>query len=244
MLAYRAGFVSNLIGSIVWGAFHYVAMFLLTYRVNSVYGWSRPELLLLTGTFGVMWGLFRLIFIRNFHEFSHVILSGRLDGILLKPADAQFLMSSMRVSYDEVVRVIVGLGFSIYIVHSYNMPVTLPSIIMYCILIAFGLLISYATWYTVCSIAFWFPRLDNIIGLLYSTAGTMKYPPEVLSKLGGVGVFLLTPLFFVITPPTKALVQKLSIAQGIWFIASAILLFILCRLFWLRALKEYTSVNS
>ena len=244
LLAYRAGFYSHLMGSMVWGVFHYISIYLLTFRIQSVYGWSKPELFLLTASFGVMWGLFRLLFIKTFHDFAGVILGGRLDGILIKPVDSQFLMSVWRVAYDESLRVILGIGFTIYTIHAYQLPISLVSVLLYIFLMMFAILASYSIWFISSTITFWSPRLDNMIGLLFSLAGLMRYPSNVMQRFGETFVLFITPLIFVITPATRALIGKATLPEMIWLVGCACLLFLVSRKFWHYALRSYTSMNN
>lgn len=244
IMTYRVGFVSHLIGSTIWGVFHYISIFILTYRIQSIYGWSKPELYLLTGTFGIMWGLFRFLFVKNFHEFSRTILSGRLDTLLVKPIDSQFLMSIWQVSYDEIVRVVLGAIFVAYTISTYHVPVTSIDVVVYFILIFISIISSYSFWYGVSTIIMWQPRLDNIVGLLYTIAGIMRYPPNIMSRFGSTFVFMITPLIFVIAIPTQALIGKASILAITWFACFTVLLFVTTRMFWKYALRSYTSVNN
>lgn len=244
IIAYRAGFYSHLVGSLTWGIFHYISIFILTYRIQSIYGWSKAELYLLTGTFGIMWGLFRFLFVKNFHEFSRTILSGRLDTLLLKPIDSQFLMSIWQVSYDELARVFLGIAFVIYTAISYNIAITFTHVTLYVLLIIIAIISSYSFWFLVSTIVMWQPRLDNVVGLLYTTAGIMRYPPEIMSRFGSSFVLLVTPLLFVIAVPTRAFSGNAAVTSIAWFMIFSFLLFILSRKFWKFALRSYTSVNN
>lgn len=244
IMAYRAGFLSHLVGSFVWGIFHYFSIFILTYRIQSVFGWSKPDLFLLTGTFGIMWGMFRFLFVKNFHEFSRTILSGRLDTLLLKPIDSQFLMSIWQVSYDELARVIMGIAFVIYTVVTYHISVTFTSAMLYIVLMILAIISSYSFWFMVSTIVMWQPRLDNVVGLLYTTAGIMRYPPEIMNQFGSSFVFLITPLLFAIAIPTQAFIGKASVVSIAWFTVFTIVLYYAARKFWQYALRSYSSVNN
>lgn len=244
IIAYRAGFFSHLVGSLTWGIFHYISIFILTYRIQTIYGWSKSELYLLTGTFGIMWGLFRFLFMKNFHEFSRTILSGRLDTLLLKPIDSQFLMSIWQASYDELARVVLGVAFVIYTINTYNVTISITGLVLYLLLIVLAIISSYSFWYIISTIVMWQPRLDNVIGLLYTTAGIMRYPPEIMNRFGTSFVFFITPLLFVIAVPTQAFFGKATFISITWFILFSIFTFILSRKFWKYALRSYTSVNN
>lgn len=68
-LAYRVGFINNLIASIGWGLFQILMIYLLTAKVKSIYGWSREGLILLSAVFNIFVGIFHAVFSRNFGRF-------------------------------------------------------------------------------------------------------------------------------------------------------------------------------
>ncbi len=244
LLAFRAAFFSSLLGTSTWGFFHMATALLLTLRIKSAYGWSTAELLILFSSFNIIWGIFRTFFIKNFHEFAPAIMYGKLDGLLLKPIDSQFLMSIWKVSFDELIRVIMGIIFIAYVLNTYHIHISITNVLLYCCLIFFAVLISYSLWFSVLTITFWFPQLDNIIELLYSIAGIMRFPSNIARGLGEYTLFLITPLVFVMTIPTKVLIGKIHSIEIIWFMFFAVGYFLASRLFWKHALKSYTSVNS
>src|SRR3972149_8688112 len=72
LVAYRSNFVNSVVSSTAWGVFSLVSIVLLTYRVQSVFGWTREEILLLTGVYSVVIGVFHTLFSRNFVRFSRL----------------------------------------------------------------------------------------------------------------------------------------------------------------------------
>lgn len=244
LMAYRAGFFGSFFGTTIWGVFHFISIFILTSRVNSVYGWSRSELFMLTATFSIMWGTFRMIFIKNFSQFSHTILQGKLDGLLLKPLDSQFLMSVLKVNYVDVGRIVMGSVFMIYVIHTYHITITLWSIMLFSFLIIFSMFSAYALWFSVSTIIIWFPRLSNLIELLYTFAGILRYPSDLMGGFGEFTVFFLAPILFILTTPVKTLIGRMSIPDIAWLIIFSLLFLLFSRLFWKHALKSYTSVSS
>src|SRR5882672_5105667 len=105
-LIHKMDFFNGLFASIVWGIFSILAIYVLTARSTSVFGWSKIDLFVLIGVFNILiGGIYRMFFSRNFDRFAHVIQYAELDGLLLKPMNTQFALSFWFISYHSIVRV-------------------------------------------------------------------------------------------------------------------------------------------
>src|SRR5436189_2395165 len=104
MFAYRANTVNGLVSSMVWSSFVIFSIVLLSSKTSHIFGWTRDELLVLAGTYNIVYGIFYLFFSRNFEEFSTNIHFGKLDALLTKPIDSQFLMTCWYVGYPNLFR--------------------------------------------------------------------------------------------------------------------------------------------
>src|SRR6266581_485244 len=85
LLTYRTNFFNNALSSILWSSLTIATMVILTARTSTVFGWTRQELLLLTGIYNIVFGIIYAVFASNFEELSQLINKGELDSWLLKP---------------------------------------------------------------------------------------------------------------------------------------------------------------
>lgn len=244
LVIYRGNLVSNIISSLAWGSFLVIQIMLVTSRTNSIYGWSRNELLLLAGSFNLIVGLFHIFFSRSFARFSVIIDKGDLDFFLLKPVDPQFLLSFHTLNIASILRVLFGIFFNVYLVMQMGLRVSWLDIVSYCIFIFTGVIILYSIWFTVTTLIIWFTRLSNLVELLYTLNGVARLPPDFINEVKNIFVLLLLPLTFVVATPTEFLVHRVSEWNVIRTIFTAIFLFGFSRWFWKRSLKYYTSASS
>lgn len=245
LLAYRSNFINSMISSLGWGAFSFFSMYLLTLKVNSIYGWSRYELLLLAAVYNIVIGTFHIFFSRNFERFSTVIHYGLLDGILLKPVDSQFLLSFWLFNYTGVFRVLLGIGFTFYILQSLiKIQFTFVALVWFLILMIVGIVTLYSVWFIISTIIIWHTRLSNLVALLYQLNNLTRYPHEFFKGVH-VSVFLIVfPLTLVVAVPIRTFLFKSSVIEiGQLFFVSVILLFV-SRVFWRFALRFYTSASG
>lgn len=243
-LTYRSNLISEVIGSIIWGLFSIMSILLLTSKTSSVYGWSREELLLLTASFGIIWGIFHMLFMRNFQNISHLIDYGTLDGKLLQPVDTQFIISTQIINYPSLIRIIINTGLLIYFMSLLHISFSLLHTLGYVLLIIFGVLLLYAIFFISMTVLIWNPRLSNIIEVLYTVAGISRYPREMFSKLPSFLFVLLLPLTFAVISPTRVLIQKVFLGDIVGLVVSTVILLVITRLFWKFALRSYTSASN
>lgn len=244
-LAQRGNFFSGLFGSTAWGIFSIVAVYVLSSRSSSVFGWTRAELFILIGVFNIMvGGTFRTLFARNFDTFPQLMSKGDLDGFLLKPVDAQFMVSTQYMSLYGVVRIAIAFIYTYFVLASAHVAITLASIIIFMILAIFGLIIIYSVWYFVMTFMVWFPDLHNLDEVLYSTDALTRYPPQVLWGMKIILLYVLFPFTLVVSTPTKALLHKLTFYDSFLLVAVACSLLFISRKFWKFALKSYSSASG
>lgn len=245
LVVYRGNFVNSMLSSISWGIFSLFSMVLLTFQTPEVFGWKREEIWLLNGLYGILVGLFHMIFSTNMERLSRIIHYGELDFVLLKPADAQFLVSFWRVNYTIILRILMASLFSYYIlVHILHTTVRPLTILFFVTMFPISLLLMYSIWFLVMTTLIWFTKLYNLVELMYSLVGLSRYPQEMSRQLAGVLFVVVLPLTFIIVVPTKTLLGRLHVWDIVGLFLFASLLFFVSRRYWRFALKHYSSASS
>jgi ABC-2 type transport system permease protein len=244
LVAYRVNFTTNLISSISWGVFSIFSVLLLTSKTDMVYGWKREEIILLTTTYSVLIGIFHTMFSKNFERFSRMILYGRLDSVLLKPIDSQFMISLWIINYTSLSRVILGLGLTFYFLHQLHIALSPVIVVSYVLLLVMSLILLYSIWFIVATLTIWFPRLSNVVEFMYHVSGMTRYPQQMYRQLTNFIFIFLLPITLIISTPTKVLLGKNIVQDVIGLIIFTIALFIFSRMFWKFALRYYTSASS
>ena len=241
---YRGNFINSLIGSTIWGVFHFISIIILTSKISSVYGWTRNELIMLTASFSFLWGFFHLFFAINFEEMAEIINRGNLDQFLLKPLDPQFLLSFNRINFSGFIRTIIGSIVLLYIIVSKHMQVSLINILEFLLLVGCGLILIYSIWFLLATVIIWFPKLTNLVAFLFHISGISRYPPEIVKELNTFTFIFLLPLVIFVSTPTKALLNRLFYGDVFELVFFMILLLLASRKFWKFALRYYTSASS
>lgn len=244
LFAYRANFINSVVANTVWAIFIIVSMLLLTSKTSHVFGWTRDELLILAGTYNIIFSIFYFFFSRNFSEFSNIIHFGRLDSILIKPIDSQYLMTFTNVSYTHIIRFSLGVGFVIYVLSQMHAAITLISIILFIVFLILSVIILYSIWMIIITVTIWYTKLSNLVEFLYEAHNVSKYPQEIYLKASVFILLAVFPLTLVVVNPAKALINKLSWSDFFWSGIFAVVLFVIARKFWRFALRFYTSASG
>jgi ABC-2 type transport system permease protein len=177
------------------------------------------------------------------------IRKGTLDFVLLKPADAQFLVSTARF---EPWHVIDGLGALVLIgvaAHRHQLAVGgaapgVGAVAAALLLLGCAVLMLYSIWLLVVCAAFYVVRIDNLAYLFSSVFDFARWPRSVFR--GGLLVLFtyVLPLAVMTSFPADALLGRLLPWQAGWAVVCAAGLVWLSRQVWRKAIAGYTSASS
>ena len=243
VMAYRANFINNVFTSFAWGVFNFVWIILLTNKSTQVFGWKRDELVFITIGYVLLTGLYYAFFGRNFELFSRIIDRGEFDGILLKPIDSQFHISTLRVGVASLIRAIMGTGILMWWIAIHHYSVGPFQIVSFIVLLAVGVMLLYTIWFLFISLLIWYPNLSNLVEILYTINGFARYPSEMIKNIGSLPLLIFLPLALIVSTPVKALLQKNAWGDIFLLVGIFVVLFSFSRVWWKRALRSYTSAS-
>lgn len=243
LVIYRSNFINSMIATVAWGLFSLYSVVILTSKTTQIFGWSRNELLLLNGYYGLIIGVFHVLLSRNLERFSSVIHNGQLDSILTKPMDSQFMLSLWMVNYTSLARIVIAGWYVWYMGGILGVHLTFLKSIEFVSLSIASIMLLYSIWYSVVSCTIWFTKLSNVVELMYNITGMARYPQEIYMQLAWYIFALLLPLTLLITTPAKIYLGQGSIRDILLLLSFACIFFILSRKFWKFALRYYTSAS-
>lgn len=232
LLAYRANFINSVIGSVGWGAFSILVILLLTERTNTVFGWTRNELLILSGCVNIFFGIFRSTFTGNFERFAMTVNQGRLDRVLLRPIDAQFTICLTYANITGIFRVLLGTVFVIYMLIVSHTTVSIFDVVGFVLLLFVGIALLYAIWMMFITLTIWYSQLSNLTDFLVTLDSTIRYPYAMYKEVSAFLLFIVFPFSLVVATPTELLLHKVQIWEIVSLIVCAIVFFSIARLFW------------
>jgi ABC-2 type transport system permease protein len=172
------------------------------------------------------------------------IRTGEFDYLLLKPADAQFLVSTVKFEPWKVIDMLGGIGLAVaaFVMLGRVPP---PSDVALCaILLLAGALVLYSLWILIVSASFWVIRLDNLVYLFMSVFDAARWPIKVFRGFWRVLFTLVIPLALMTSYPAMAILGILDTRTAVLGLGGALLFAALARTLWKAAIRNYTSASS
>ena len=243
-MQYRLEFVVDGVTSLFWAATTFVPLFVVFDRRESVGGWRFGESLLVLGFFQLLKSLLEGAVNPSLLKVVEQVRKGTFDFVLLKPADAQFLVSTTKFVPSAVIGAFGGIGLLVWGFVRIGHPPTPGAVAASLLLLASAVALLYALWITVAGLAFTAVRVDNLSYLFTSVFDAARWPSSVFRGALGFVFTWVVPLSLMTTVPAAALVGRLSWRMGFASIALSIAFSLAARRLWKRSLSKYASASS
>lgn len=241
---YRWDFLVQGALSLVWSALGIVPLYVALHHRPPVEGWSYEQALVVVGWFTVLKGILDGAINPSLTSVVEHIRKGTLDFVLMKPADAQFLVSTAKFEPWRLVDLLAGTGI---LVSAFTLMGTTPrpahvGLAIFLLLIALAVL--YSLWIVVIAAAFWVVRLDNLSYLFSSLLDFGRWPVGIFKGFVRILFTLVIPIALMTTYPAEALLGRLAPRTVLISVLGSLAFALAGRLVWTRAIGRYTSASS
>jgi ABC-2 type transport system permease protein len=172
------------------------------------------------------------------------IRSGAFDYVLLKPVDAQLMISASRYEPWRIFDLLGAIALAIYALVEKGYAPAPADIGLGLLLFASGVAAMYSLWIVCAAASFWVVRLDNLVYLLGAIFDTARWPVQVFSGAWRVVFTFIIPVAVMTTFPAMALLGRLDPHTAIATIAGSLAMLAVSRLVWRSAIRNYTSASS
>jgi ABC-2 type transport system permease protein len=243
-LQYRLDFLIQVVMALFWTGTALVPLWVLFSMRSGVAGWSAHEALLVAGFFIALKGVLQGAIQPSLTNVVEHIRNGTLDFLLLKPVDAQFLLSTSKLDLPRAVDVLAGLSLVGWALAQRTQSPSLAAFALAALILICAVAILYALWILVVSLAFRVVKIDNLSYLIVSTFDAARWPSSVFR---GALAFLFTfvvPLALMTTYPALALLGRIELRQVATSIAVASGFLLVSRWVWLRSVRSYTGAGG
>jgi ABC-2 type transport system permease protein len=244
-MQYRVDFLVQGALALFWTSWSLVPLVVVFGNRDGVAGWSFEEALVVIGWFLVMKGILEGAVNPSLASVVEHIRKGTLDFVLLKPADAQFLVSTQKFAPWRVMDVVAGVVvFAVAFDRLGRWPEP-AHVLAATLLLACAALILYSVWILVISAAFFVVKVDNLSFLFVSIFDAARWPADVFRGLLRFFFTWVVPLAIMTTFPARALLGKdFGPGDAAAALLGAFAFAGFSRLVWLRSIGRYTSASS
>jgi ABC-2 type transport system permease protein len=242
-MAYRADFLIEGFTAFAWMALTLLPLIVLYQGRKMVAGWDEPSALIVVAYFMAVRAVLEGVVSPSFVDLVERIRSGAFDYVLLKPVDAQAIISASRFEPWKIFDLLGALGLTVFAFTKLGAP-SLAHVGLGLVLFVAGVLAMYSLWILCAAASFWVVRLDNLTYLLGAIFDTGRWPVQVLPRVWRLVFTFVIPVAVMTTYPAMALLGLLDVKSALLTIAGALALLVVSRLIWRSAIRSYTSASS
>ena len=243
-LQYRLEFILEGALSLLWVGVTLVPLWVVFGNRPEIAGWSFPEMLVVVGWFTLLKGFLEGVVVPSLLGVVEHVRNGTLDFILIKPVDAQLIVSLQKVEPWKLIDLAAALAIFGYAFRALHRAPTAGQIAVALVMLAASLIVLYAIAIAVISIAFFAVRVDNLLYLFQSVFDVARWPSSVFRGALSVLFTWVLPLALMTTYPALALLGRLTAQTALGGLAGTVVFALLSRLAWRASLRRYTSASS
>nr|WP_234314803.1 ABC transporter permease [Streptomyces sp. NRRL F-5135] len=248
-MAYRASFVMTAFGNFAGSALDFVAILLMFSHVDTLGGYSLPEVAFLYGTSNTAFGLTDLA-LGSMHRLGGRVRDGTLDTLLLRPVPVLAQVAADRFALRRLGRITQGLLVLGYAVASVDVDWTVLRVLMVPMMVLSGAAIFAAVFVVGAAFQFWAQDASEVQNsFTYGGTTLLQYPPTVFAQDLLRGVTFLVPLAFVNWLPALYVLGReypLDLPVAVAFLPPVVAAGCcgLAGLAWRTGLRAYRSTGS
>ena len=201
-------------------------------------------MLALIGVYFITGGLIGLVIRPSLEQFINSVRDGTLDFTLVKPEDAQFLMSFQIVNIWKLIDIVMGSAVLTTALIRLGSKVGAGQAASFGVMLLTGSFIIYSFWLILATLSFWFVRVENILVIFQSMYEAGRWPISLYPGWLRFALTFVIPVAFATTIPAQALTGRLTGGTLFVAVAAALVLMVVSRLFWRIGLRRYSGASA
>lgn len=241
---YRADFVLEGVLSLAGMALTLLPLLVLFDQRGTVAGWDEPSALIVVAYFMALRAILEGVVNPALVELVGQIRNGSFDYVLLKPTDAQLLVTTARQDPWQAFDVVTAIGVAVYAFWRKGVAPAPQDVALGLVLLVTGAVAMYAVFITCAAASFWVVRLDNLVHLLGAVFDAARWPVQVFRGAFRFVFTFVIPVALMTTFPVMALLGRLDLTRALETIAGTLVMLAVSRAIWRIAIRNYTSASS
>lgn len=241
---FRTHFITTVILGLIQVIVGLVPVLLLFSYTDEVRGWSQADVIVLLGLHQMMTGLLAMFIGKNMWSMTDYITRGELDLMLIRPVNAQFYVMTRWIRPDQAFNVITGAVVAVFGIAGADAMPGATNLVQATVVFLAGVVLVACVWAALAFCAFWMQSVITITMFFQDAMQIGRYPVMFFPAAVRLTFTVLVPLAFATTFPAQAITGGISwwlVAGAVGFAGVAI---VLIRLFWLHAIRRYSSASS
>lgn len=243
-MQFKANFLIRLLTEGMWLGMQWVFLEVVYGQTRAVGGWDKWQMIALLGTNHIINQLFEGMFFDNCMRMTDLIRKGELDFVLVKPMNAQFLVSFRYSDYASFTNAFLGVGIVLFALGHMDPHAGWAGLTWFALFALNGIAILYAMLFALSALTFWIGRANNLFEFYWQLGQFSRYPGEIYRWTLRVALLTVLPMLVVTNFPAAALFRPVSILQALYGFSVGALLVVLTGWVFRRGLRRYRSASS
>lgn len=243
-MEYRINFVAGIAVECGYMLIKLMYAVLILNAGTEINGLTANEMLMCIGTYIMVTGIYMGIY-PNYWVLPLSVRDGSLDMLLTKPVNTQFLVTLRKLDFGmPIPDVLCGIVLIVYGWQQEGLPVAFANVAGFVVFCMTGWFLTYCLFLIPELLSFWFVSNNGLQALSSAVFDFNNTPMNLYPKwLQRIGIFLL-PVFLITNLPTLFVMGALSPVMIAWGLIAPVLVFLLQRILWRRAMRRYTSASG
>jgi ABC-2 type transport system permease protein len=243
-LAYRVNFITQFFQAFLSLGLALGGLAVVFNQTETLAGWHPAELTALVGIYLLVGGLINLVIQPSMQRFMEDIRLGTLDFMILKPEDAQFLISVRQIAIWKLIDILLGLAVMVIALARLDAQFGLLQALSFAVALLAGGTIVYSFWLILATSAFWFVKTENILVIFQAMYQAGRWPVTIYPVWLQTILTFLVPVAFAVTVPAQAITGRLTVQTLALAVVLAVALFLLSRWFWRFGIRFYSGASA
>jgi ABC-2 type transport system permease protein len=241
---YRGDFLLTTLMSVGWAAWTILPLYFVYRQTPVVAGWTPWEALLVMAFFLLLRGVLDAFIEPNLRGLVEKVRDGTLDFVLLKPADAQVLVSFARLDPGRLVDILGATGLAGYALHRLGHVPSAGELGLAFVATLSGLAMLYALWLCAAATTFFWVKIESLSYLLGALLDAGRWPAAVYRGWLRLVLTFVLPVTLMTTVPAEALLARAGWRPVVISAGLAVVFLWGSRRLWRFAVSRYTSASS
>jgi ABC-2 type transport system permease protein len=242
---FKTNFLMWIFVEMLWFALQLCFIGVLFLHTESIGTWTKWQVVLLIGASHFIQQIYQAFFLINCANLSELVRSGKLDFLLLLPANTRFIVSLRQMDLGAFVNAMSAIAVMVYAGNQLGLAPSLAQVAAFLALCVVGILIHYSLMFMLAAISFWTVKAQGIVFGYYNLFQIARMPDEAFSGVFKAVFSFAIPMLLVSNVPVRLLADKLaSPVQVGLLLVMAVVCGVASQAFWRVSLRRYTSASS
>lgn len=244
-MMFKGNFLMWIVVEGLWFTLQLSFIGVLYLHTESIGTWTKWQVVMLVGASHLIQQVYQAFFLINCVNLSELVRSGKLDFLLLLPANTRFILSLRQVDLGAFVNAASAVGVIVYAAHKLDLAPGALEVLGFLLLCAAGIVIHYSLMFVLAAVSFWTVKAQGIVWGYYNLFQIARMPDDAFRGLFRVVFTFALPMLLVSNVPVRVLAEKLESPADLLLV---LLMAGLCAVFsegvWRFSLRRYTSASS